>query len=763
MSPDLKNADAATTIEQMRPALLKAIAFLVPFAMYWVTMSNTWALDTLYAIDSAEMVIAARTLGIDHPPSHPLYLSAAHLFSRLPFDSPDAGVILTSVIFGALASFFLTRAIRQVTGSWASALVSGWTCAFGLVFWIHATIAEVYTIQLAFLALVLYLAARWVQSRSEGVLCLLFASLGLCATTNLLLAVLVVPPVVYLTMRSGAWVEDGRWMGSRLAKAIGCGIAGLLPFLYIPIRLAQQPEFISDFVYLNGFEIQSPRWYWWYLTGEEFTSDQILRVSLSAYPSLVWQYVLSFARNCSPLAPVLALVGIGAMAAGPIRRRRASSPPHPPSERKTGRRARRARSRRPRVVDRLFARTKHESGLFGAFLLVLFATTCLPVLSYQVPDRDVFYMPSFLTLVAFAGMGFDTVRLLVLQRWSGVICQSGVVVAALAIPGFLLVSHHPVVTAVTRDESQFHDRLERFRKLPEDAIIISEDDGRATRYKYFQIVTGLRPDVTVQTMGRLAPRYRGELDVARPLRGVGDLRLALNVADRLRILNAQFEESGDRPIYAILDDRMPPEFDHFRTVRSPIDPQLLSVQRKPPAETSPNPLPVVVHAEGRFFEAIRFVGFDINGLDQGVSRAFGSPLDFGPGAIDGIVKRGELFEVTFVIQRTGSEGSKLFAEFAFVNDQLEIPTAHGFSAAKHLEVAPADLATGWYRKDRFILKIPGYVAGGLYTLAAKVNRATGQIRGTYQGKPVEALEPLPTISAWKGQDEYQPLGRIWVE
>ncbi len=74
-----------------------------------------------------------------------------------------------------------------------------------------------------------------------------------------------------------------------------------------------------------------------------------------------------------------------------------------------------------------------------------------------------------------------------------------------------------------------------------------------------------------------------------------------------------------------------------------------------------------------------------------------------------------------------------------------------------------DLPEGWYRRDRFILKIPGYVSGGLYTLAAKVNRATGQIRGTYQGKPVEALEPLFTTTAWKGQDEYQPLGRIWVE
>ncbi len=674
MSPGPQNAGPAVDAQPVPRTLVRAIppaiAFVVPFALYWVTMSNTWALGTLYAIDSAEMVIAARTLGIDHPPSHPLYLSAAHLFARLPFDSPDAGVILTSVVFGALASLFLFLAIRESTGSCASSLVAGWTCAFGLVFWIHATIAEVYAIQLAFLALVIYLGARWLRSRTEAALCLLSAALGLCATTNLLLAVLIVPSVAFLTVRGGAWYHGGKWRTALLGKAAACGFAGLLPFLYIPIRLAQQPDFVSDFVYLNGFEVQSPRWYWWYLTGEEFTSDQILRVPLRTYPALVWQYALSFATNCSPAAPLLALVGFGAMAADPIRRRRARTVPDAPPDRKAGRRTRRGRTRRPGTVDRLFTRTGHESGLFRGFLLILFATTCLPVLSYQVPDRDVFYMPSFLALAGFAGLGFDALRHLVTRRWREALCRPAVLLAALAVPVFLLVNHYPAVTAITHDGSQFTDRLERFQKLPEDAIIISEDDGRATRYKYFQIVTELRPDVTVHTLGRLAPRFRGKLDVARPLKGVGDLRLALNLADRLRILNALFEESGDRPIYAILDDRMPPEFDHFRTVRSPIDPQLLSVQRKPAAETAPDPLPVVVHAEGRYFEDIRFVGFDINGLDQGISRAFGAPLAFGSGAIDGIVKRGELFEVTFVVQRTGSEGSKLFAEFAFVNDRL---------------------------------------------------------------------------------------------
>ena len=72
-----------------------AAAFL-PFIIYLDTRARVWALDTLYAIDSAEMVLAATTLGVDHPPGHPLYLILAHLFSKLPFPLPDEGVILTS-------------------------------------------------------------------------------------------------------------------------------------------------------------------------------------------------------------------------------------------------------------------------------------------------------------------------------------------------------------------------------------------------------------------------------------------------------------------------------------------------------------------------------------------------------------------------------------------------------------------------------------------------------------------------------------------
>ncbi len=747
--------------------LLPLLAFGVPFGVYCWTMAGVWALDTIYAIDSAEMVIAAHTLGIDHPPGHPLYLILAHLFSLLPFALPDGGVIFTSAVFGALAACFLTLAVYERTGGFAAALGAGWTVAFGFVFWIHATIAEVYTLQLTFLGLFLYLSARWLRTRENRILVLLIFSLGLGATTNILLISLLAPAAFYLTARSGAFVKEGRWQKRRILTTLLWGIVGLTPFLYIPIRLAQESGFITDFVYLNGYEVQSPRWYWWYLSAEEFTTTKLFDTPLARYPALIVAYMQSYGKNLSPASSILAVAGLGlvifawlqALRKKPARPDRRSRKERRQAETK----AKRSEAPRANIWLRLFSRSPRNNRLFETVLLIAFLCTLFPVLSYQVPDRDVFFMPSFFFLTVFVGMGLHQINRSITARLPHRLSLLGGLVVALAIPLYLFIHHFSALIQITGNSALYQARLERFENLPENAAIIGEDDGHATRYKYFQIVRGLRPDVSIHTLGRLAPRFMGEIALDRSVRNAGDVRLSLNVADRLRILNGLIEQAPDRPTYAILDDRMPPEYDHFRTVRSPLDPNLLKIEPKPPAEQSSDPLPVVVHLEEAYFKDLRFAGFEIEGLDRGISKTFGAPLTFGPGPIDGIVKRGELFELAFVVQRTGGTNAKFFAEFAFVNDRMEIPSVHGFSASKHLEIIPEDLPQGWYRKDRFIFKIPGFISAGRYTLAARVNRTTGRVQGTYQGKPIHTLTPLQTLKPWKGQYDYQPLGRIWVE
>ncbi len=98
---------------------------------------------------------------------------------------------------------------------------------------------------------------------------------------------LITPAVLLLIIRGGVLFEEGAWQTGRLFRTLLAGILGLTPFLYIPIRLTQNAGFVSDFVYLNGYERLSPRWYCWYLSAEEFTGSKLFDTPLSLYPSLV--------------------------------------------------------------------------------------------------------------------------------------------------------------------------------------------------------------------------------------------------------------------------------------------------------------------------------------------------------------------------------------------------------------------------------------------------------------------------------------------
>ncbi|MDA0747545.1 MAG: DUF2723 domain-containing protein [bacterium] len=718
---------------------LPLLAFGLPFLVYTLTRAHVWALDTLYTIDSAEMVIAAHTLGIDHPPGHPLYLLFAHLFSQLPFALPDGGVIFTSAVFGALAALFLSLALYERTRDIPVSLATGWSMAFGFVFWIHATIAEVYTVQLCFLGLFLYLAARWLRTRSTRTLHLLSFCLGLGASTNILLFILVVPATVFLLLQKNK--KD------HLLSFFGWGILGLTPLLYIPLRLLQGSGFITDFVYLNGFEPLSLRWFWWYLSAEEFTGSKILDTPLIQYPGLILSYIQSYTANLTPASSILATASIALITVTKITALRLNRSTQNPSRR------RRAPNPTAGFLHRFSGRAETSESAFDTLLILVFVCTALPVLAYNVADREVFFMPSFYLLTAFAGLGLHQVHTTVRARVPKFLNRTVGVLIAFALPSVLLVQHTPQIVSITSNETAYEQRLARFNNLPPNTLIVAPDDGHATRYKYFQLVQNLRQDVTILTLGRLAPRATSG----------GSLKPGLNQADRLRALHLLFEQHPNRPIFAVLDDRMPPEFTHFRTIRSEVDPYLLRLEPKPPALQTPNPPSIQVHTEGSSYSEIEFIGFEIRGLDRGASRTFESSMLFHGQQIRGIIKRSELFELSFVVQRIATHGGPFFAEFAFVNDRMEIPTVREFTAARQVEVLPEDLQTGWYQKDAFTFKIPGFVPGGFYTLAVRVNKASSEPRGSYQGKPIRTLVPLQTQNPWAGQSTYFPLGRIWVE
>ena len=90
--------------------LLGAVfVFLVALLIYRLTLAPTVTL-----VDSGELIVAARFLGVAHPPGFPLYLIFAHLFSLLPFGSVAIRINSASAIFAALACGMLTLVVAEL-------------------------------------------------------------------------------------------------------------------------------------------------------------------------------------------------------------------------------------------------------------------------------------------------------------------------------------------------------------------------------------------------------------------------------------------------------------------------------------------------------------------------------------------------------------------------------------------------------------------------------------------------------------------------
>lgn len=193
-----------------RPPLRAAVATsLGVLAIYLLTLA-----PTVTFWDAGELIAAARTLGIPHPPGTPLFVLIAHVWGMV-FAIGDYAwrLNLLSALSGAAASgcWFLVahdmvRRMAAANGGAAQdrlALGAGFSAAlltaFSWTTWQNSTETEVYSIAMLLLALVAWIAMRWRVVREEGRgtrLLLLALYIGGMSIGNHLLVLLVGPALV---------------------------------------------------------------------------------------------------------------------------------------------------------------------------------------------------------------------------------------------------------------------------------------------------------------------------------------------------------------------------------------------------------------------------------------------------------------------------------------------------------------------------------------------------------------------------------------
>lgn len=242
--------------------------------------------------DGGEMVRAAFSLGVTHPPGYPLYVMLGRLFMAVPAGDPAFRINLLSAASGASACGILACAIYRQAGAGHSRLVAAISALFlgtGVSLWWQSVIAEKYAFNallgsLCMLAIVNAFREGKSPGRRAG---LLGISFGLWAGHHGQ-AVYFLPVVALALWRTGG--------GLRALGAFAVlFLAGFSPKLaYPPIRAYAHP--------LHNWNDPSEAWRWFhYILGSDYLGrafywgvpDALRRLAVHAREFLPRQFGLA--------------------------------------------------------------------------------------------------------------------------------------------------------------------------------------------------------------------------------------------------------------------------------------------------------------------------------------------------------------------------------------------------------------------------------------------------------------------------------------
>ena len=140
--------------------LLAVACFLLALALYLQTLAPSVA--ALFD-DSLEFPLVIQRLAIAHPTGYPLYVLLGKLFSLGPWQNVAWAVNLLSAVAGALTVSLVYLLTHRLARRRLPALLAAAALAVSPVFWSQAVVAEVYTLNSAFVAALLWLALRWAR------------------------------------------------------------------------------------------------------------------------------------------------------------------------------------------------------------------------------------------------------------------------------------------------------------------------------------------------------------------------------------------------------------------------------------------------------------------------------------------------------------------------------------------------------------------------------------------------------------------------
>lgn len=308
----------------------------------------TLAPGVLWGDDAHLQLQAVRGVLQGSAGSHPLWVAIAHVFTLVPLGDVAGRVNAVSAVFGALTLPLVYWTARTLRVSRASSIMAVLALMVSHTFWSHAVRAEVYTLTLAFMALLMLAMVRWSVTRRVGWLWLAAGTLGLGLSAHLMVG-LFVPACLWLLWRGRRALTV-----SAVGGALLVGLMGSAPLVVLVVR-----DTLA--LHLQGMEIL--RWALFSFEGYDF-SGALFDYSWRLLPLDAFEWIV-----------FLALQFIGpALIAG---------------------------------VSGLVWSFRRWGMTWSVAVALLYAGALSFSFAYRVGDRYVFYLPSYLPFTLWIAVGLD--------------------------------------------------------------------------------------------------------------------------------------------------------------------------------------------------------------------------------------------------------------------------------------------------------------------------------------------------------------------
>jgi 4-amino-4-deoxy-L-arabinose transferase-like glycosyltransferase len=203
--------------------------------------------------DTPELITAAVTLGVAHPPGYPLFTMLGHVFSWLPFGAIPFRLNLLSVVCDSLAVGFVYLIAVRLTRSQIAAAVAAIALAANPVFWEWSLVAEVFPLNNLLAAILILLLVSWHEqpNRTRFLIAAFFVA-GL-ALTNHQTIVLLTPAFCFLLWQHRKILPERPRV---LLLGLVAFAIGLLPYAYVLWAASHHPAYnwgnVSSFHDLIG-------------------------------------------------------------------------------------------------------------------------------------------------------------------------------------------------------------------------------------------------------------------------------------------------------------------------------------------------------------------------------------------------------------------------------------------------------------------------------------------------------------------------------